>query len=117
MKPRELIVFLCFAHFIFWYGLHWLRRQNVQDGNEPVRNLGRDQPGRSGRAHCGEPAALASPGKQLVFVRYWPPHRFEEWVYNAADIDHARMVWARDLGAEEDQKLMALLSGSHGLAA
>jgi hypothetical protein len=46
------------------------------------------------------------PGKLLLFVRYWPQHIFQdEWVYNAADIDHSRIVWARDLGAAEDEKL------------
>ena len=45
------------------------------------------------------------PGRQLVFVRYWPQHRFEEWVHNAADIDGARVAWARDLGATENEKL------------
>ncbi|HJT88867.1 MAG TPA: hypothetical protein VJ732_13450, partial [Bryobacteraceae bacterium] len=45
------------------------------------------------------------PGKLLVFVRYWPQHRFqEEWIYNRASIDQARLVWARDLGSE-NQKL------------
>jgi hypothetical protein len=46
------------------------------------------------------------PGKLLVLVRYWPQHIFQdEWVYNEADIDNARIVWARDLG-DEDPKLL-----------
>jgi hypothetical protein len=44
-------------------------------------------------------------GKQLVFVRYWPQHRFQEWVQNAADIDRAPVVWALDRGAAENEKL------------
>ena len=31
----------------------------------------------------------------------------EEWVYNGADIDRQRVVFAHDLGAEEDRKLLA----------
>jgi hypothetical protein len=46
-----------------------------------------------------------APGKQLVFVRYWPQHRFDEWVHNAAGIDAAQVVWARDLGPAENEKL------------
>ena len=53
---------------------------------------------------------MRMPGKQLVFVRYWPGHIFQnEWVYNAADIDGSRVVWARDLGPEEDEKLRRYL--------
>jgi hypothetical protein len=45
-------------------------------------------------------------GKQLVFVRYSPFHRFREWIHNAANIDAARIVWADDLGPDENQKLL-----------
>ena len=49
-----------------------------------------------------------APGDLLVLVRYAPQHRFqEEWVWNAASIDAARVVWARDLGPEDDAALLA----------
>jgi hypothetical protein len=45
---------------------------------------------------------------QLVFVRYSAHHNvIFEWVYNRADIMHAHVVWARDLGAEHNRLLLA----------
>jgi hypothetical protein len=38
-------------------------------------------------------------GKHLVIVHYAPDHGVhEEWVYNDADIDASRIVWAQDMG-------------------
>jgi hypothetical protein len=40
------------------------------------------------------------PGDHLAIVRYAPNHNFilDEWVFNNADIDGSRVVWARDMG-------------------
>ena len=47
------------------------------------------------------------PGRQLVIVGYGPDHNLDhEWVYNAADIDAAKVAWARDLGDNDNQELL-----------
>jgi hypothetical protein len=101
-----LIVFVCAAHFLFWYGLHVFDDQPFSVAMrqyETWNAIDHGDPG--GRVAVHEQLGRA-PGKQLVFVRYWPQHIFQqEWVYNAADIDGASIVWARDLGAAEDEKL------------
>jgi hypothetical protein len=48
------------------------------------------------------------PGQHLVMVRYGRPHYIhDEWVYNAAEIDSAKVVWARELHNEQDEKLFS----------
>ena len=47
------------------------------------------------------------PGRSLVLVSYSPAHNVDwEWVYNAADIDGAKVVWARDMGARDNAELL-----------
>jgi hypothetical protein len=47
------------------------------------------------------------PADHLVLVRYGPDHEtFEEWVYNDADINRARIVWARSMEGREDARLI-----------
>jgi hypothetical protein len=58
-----------------------------------------------------ERAAIVSqlekiPGKHLILVRYakfHDPHT--DWVYNGAEIDSAKILWARDIDALQNQKL------------
>jgi hypothetical protein len=46
-------------------------------------------------------------GRHLVLVRYSPDHdTLFEWVYNAADIDRASVVWARDNGSDGNRPLL-----------
>jgi hypothetical protein len=46
-------------------------------------------------------------GKHLVIVRYNQYHfTANEWVYNRADIDSAKVVWARDMGCLENAELI-----------
>ena len=46
-------------------------------------------------------------GKHLIVVRYRPWHDFvAQWIYNEPDIDSSRVVWARELGEEQDGKLL-----------
>jgi hypothetical protein len=47
------------------------------------------------------------PGRQLVIVSYGSHHDVDrEWVYNEADIDMAKVVWARDMGKDGDKELL-----------
>src|SRR6266852_3116615 len=53
-----------------------------------------------------ESQLLSRPGQHLVIVRYQPSHDPNfEWVYNSADIDNSKIVWARDMGAANKELL------------
>jgi hypothetical protein len=50
-----------------------------------------------------------TPGKHLIMVRYEKDDHniHDEWVYNGAEIDSAKVLWARELDAEQNGKLFA----------
>jgi hypothetical protein len=103
-----IVLALCGAHFVLWYGMHLFDPpQMLPFETWDVINHA-DTAERRGEV---QDALAGEPGQQLVIVRYLPRHLFqEEWVYNEADIDSARVVWARDLGPEQDQELLRYYS-------
>lgn len=53
-------------------------------------------------------------GSHLVIVRYGPQHAwYQEWVYNKADIDNAKVVWARELSPDSNRRLLDYFRGRH----
>jgi hypothetical protein len=100
-----ILLFVCAAQFLFWYGLH------AWSNEEALFAMGRFETWDF--INYGDPEGrmlidrelAQKPGRQLVFVRYGPQHGFHEWVHNAAEIDAARTVWAHDLGSAENQAL------------
>ena len=107
----NLILFFCAAHFIFWYTLHLFENNDVSPAMERYEtwnSVNHDNP--TPRMLVNQQLAR-TPGQLLVIVRYSSQHRFqEEWVYNEADIDTARIVWARDRGSVENGDLIRYYS-------
>jgi hypothetical protein len=65
-------------------------------------------PGHFGTRRASVEAALEKlPGKQLAIVRYAPQHNvFDEWVYNSADLDNSKVIWAREMDPSGDEALL-----------
>lgn len=110
IQSAPLVLSLCAAQFLFWYGIHAVASENVflataRYETTDFVNYG-DPEGRMAVNRTLD----AAEGKKLVFVRYGPRHAFHEWIHNAADIDRAPVVWAADLGDAENQRLRAYYS-------
>lgn len=108
-EAARLLLLLCAFHFAFWYAMHGSGEGDVAAAMiryESWDNINHRNPER--RIFVKRQLDRI-PGQLLVFVRYSPRHIFQdEWVYNEASIDEARVIWARDLGEEENAKLRAL---------
>ena len=102
----RLVAVLCLAHFTFWYGLHALGNDDLFIATGPYESWDYVNFGDSEGRVVIDKQLAASPGRQLVFVRFSPRHLLREWVHNEADIDASRVVWALDRGPEEDAALL-----------
>jgi hypothetical protein len=57
----------------------------------------------------------AKEGRHLVFVEYGPQHDVhEEWVYNGADLEGPRILFARSISPATNERLLAALPGRRG---
>ncbi len=101
----RLIVLLCAAHFIFWYGIHAMGNENIRLAMAKYESWTFLNEGDPEGRNAIDKQLAAIPGKLLVFVHYSPIHGFHEWIHNGADIDSQRIVRALDRGGEEDEKL------------
>jgi hypothetical protein len=99
------------THFTFWYGIHAASNQSFRAAFGPYESVD--------FLNHGDPEGRLpilkrlneSPGGQLVFVHYLPFHPLREWITNAADINNSKVVWALDLGPEENRELIGYYPG------
>jgi hypothetical protein len=70
-------------------------------------------PGYFGTERAGIEASLEQlPGPQLVLVRYARDHYpLDEWVYNGAEIDGAKVIWAREMDGAKNLELIHYYRG------
>ncbi|MGP8195635.1 MAG: hypothetical protein ACLQSW_08290, partial [Syntrophobacteraceae bacterium] len=55
-----------------------------------------------------------SEGNHLVIVRYDPALLHpDEWIFNRADIDSAKVVWAREIDPRSNTKLIEYFKDRH----
>jgi hypothetical protein len=102
-----LLFLLCFAHFLFWYTVHVFDTGEIARSLRPYETWDAINHTNPERRIAVNRQLAGMPGDLLVLVRYGPTHMFqEEWVWNAADPDAARIVWARDLGPGQNQDLL-----------
>lgn len=104
----KVIALICVGHFITYYGAHLFDNISISSALESVETWDVINHGDPHRRMTVARELASVPGKLLILVRYSPHHIFQnEWVWNAAEIDAQRVVWARDLGENENSTLLS----------
>jgi hypothetical protein len=117
-EAATFVLVLCLAHFVFWYGVHLNGNPNLllalspEESWDSIDNYSAGYSDLTGRIAINNRLAREA-GRQLVFVRYYPQRTAREWIQNAADIDQSRVVWALDLGPDEDSILRRYYPDRH----
>jgi hypothetical protein len=102
------LIYLSIAWFAFWYTLHIFDTREFSQSIRAYETWDALNHRNPERRILVNTELSQTPGKLLVFVHYSPQHIFQdEWVYNEAEIDAARIIWARDLGEAENATLRA----------
>ncbi len=102
----SLMLMLCAAHFLFWFGVHAVGSERLLSVMVPFETWDYINHGDPQGRIAVDRQLSKQPGTKLVFVHYAPGHQFQEWVHNAADIDSSPVVWAHDRGPDENQQLL-----------
>ena len=105
-EATRLILALCFAHFVFWYGIYAWGDANVLLAVQTFERQDAIASGDPDGRLAIEDRLSHNAGQQLVFVHYTPQYRGDPWIHNAADIDRSHIVWALDLGRRENAELI-----------
>jgi len=111
----SLVVLCCFLLDAFWVGTTSMRVDSFafNKAMDKLVKVDYDFAGNQERAIILR-RLEDLPGGQLVIVRYKPFHMVHmEWVYNRADIDHAKVVWARDMGERCNAELLNYFWNRH----
>lgn len=112
---RELVIAMLAITSVRVYTQLQTREPNNSLAVSRASEIANLNPGLPGIMRGGIVGALdAMPGDHLVIVSYSPDHfTHQEWVYNSADIDHSKIVWARDLPGTDLAPLLHYFSTRH----
>jgi hypothetical protein len=109
LRNQRVGLVLVIILIIFQFFLNIMLTPNLPVVRSLARNLqssGINLPASFTREELTE-ALIKQGGQYLVVVHYPISHNYLfEWVYNEADIDHAPIVWARDLDEGQNKKLL-----------
>lgn len=104
-NPNAARIALCCIPLLAVASLSWALHRSLQEQTPTAWHLQ--------RARITERLSRQS-GQHLIVVSYGERHSAEkEWVYNGADVDHAKIVWARGMDPAQNCKLLAYFKTRH----